>query len=156
MAAVEAVAIARAAVTAAHDGTTTAPAAVDATTETRPVENMYAGAPVPAYNGPRFGFRRPAELERRRSPVPQVPARPLADAGGPWSWAGRRADHDRRRGAGAERGSTGRALRRRSGQAPRPVAAWDRPLSRRRLHHQHPQVPAARKSGSAASGGGGL
>src|SRR2546430_13554642 len=95
-------------------GILTAQAAVDETTETRPVEKMYAGASVPAYNGPRFGLRRPAELERRRSPVSEVSARPFADAGGPWSWAGRRADHHCRRGAGAERGSTGRALRRRS------------------------------------------
>src|SRR5207245_2879274 len=137
-------------------GSSTATAAVDATTETKPVEKVYAGAPVPAYNGPRFGLRRPAELERRRSPVPQVPARPFADAGGPWSWAVRRADHDRRRGARAERGPAGGAIRWGGGQAARSAPARDRSLARRRLHHQHPEMPAAWQPGSAARRGGGL
>src|SRR2546430_17643602 len=91
-------------------GILTAQAAVDETTETKPVEKVYAGAPVPAYNGPRFGLRRPVELERRRSSVSQVPAGPFADTGGPWSWAGRRADHDRRGGARSARGPAGRAV----------------------------------------------
>src|SRR2546428_13033839 len=117
MAAAVAGAIGPGAATADRAGISTAPAAVGATTETKPVEKVYAGAPVSAYNGPRFGLRRPAELERRRSPVPQVPARSFADAGGPWSWAVRRADHDRRRGARAEPGTAGGAIRWDGGQA---------------------------------------
>src|SRR6202022_1173058 len=122
----------------------------------RPVENMYAGAPVPAYNGPRFGFRRPAELEGGGPQLPAMPAGSFADQGGARGGPGRRADHDRRRGARPERGPAGRALRRRGWQAAGPVASRYRSLTGRRLHHEHPQVPAAWQPGSAAGRGGGL
>src|SRR5438094_6281087 len=88
------------------------------------VDKCYQRVVRGAYNGPRLGIRRPAEPERGGPQLPALPAGPVADTGGPWNWAGRRADHDRRRGTRPERGSTGGAVRRRGGQAARPVAAW--------------------------------
>src|SRR3984893_623104 len=157
-AAAAAVGIGGVAATAAHAAISTAPAAVDAitATRTRPVEKMYAGAPVPAYNGPRFGFCRPAELERGGSRLPALPAGLLANQSGAGSGPGRCPHRDRGGSAWAERGPAGRALRRGGGQTARSVAFWYRPLSRRRFHHQHPEMPAAGKPGSAAGRSGGV
>src|SRR5438270_11860666 len=84
----------------------------------RPVDKRDAGDGTPAYNGPRFGLRRPAELERSGSPMPALPAGSLPYQGSPGGGTVDRADHDRGRGPRSERGSAGRAVRGGGGEAP--------------------------------------
>ena len=57
-------------------------------------------------------------------------------------WDPRRPHHGGWGGARPERGPAGRAFRGRGRQAARPAAPGHRPFARRRVHHQHPEVPA--------------
>src|SRR5207245_5148209 len=136
--------------------TSTGPADADETSETKFVEIQRAGTGVRAYTGRRFGLRRPAEPERDGAQLSALFSWPLSHARSARGWTGRRPDHDRGRGARPERGPAGGAVRRRGGQAARPVASRYRPLARRCLHHQHPEMPAAGKPGSAAGRSRGL